>query len=151
MSAKVFIQQVLRFALTPHATQSGVADAEIPSVPLPEHARRFVSRVCKPGAGVPSLTEIGFELQRLRALPAEVTRTRRLTLLFVVVGLPLAVLIGYTFAPVINDLRTPAWQRELERVPAYDALMKTLDTYGDLPEAQLSKHATCKVLAWIER
>src|SRR5262245_53790657 len=44
-TAKLFIQQVLRFALTPHATQVGAAVGEIPSVPLPEHVRRFVFRV----------------------------------------------------------------------------------------------------------
>jgi hypothetical protein len=147
-TAKSFIREVLYFALTGQGFHGRTETAQ-PEVPLPEHARSFVTKVCRPGTASPTIGEICWELRRLSSRPSEVRRAARARMLIPTVVLPVVVLILYALAPLLDELRMTAWQRELTRVPAYDRLLRSLEDYGNLPELVERKEAGCKVLAWI--
>ena len=148
-NASAFLFQVLEFALTGSATPLDRPRRTPPGVPLPEHARAFVARLCDPSRGPSKIGTIRSELHRLSGRPVEVSRTAKAGMLAIVAALPIILWAGFALKPLIDSIRMPVWEQELQRVPTYDGLARNLDEYRNLEGAANQKEAVCKVLAWI--
>lgn len=148
-SAKQFLHQVLKFGLTGKAMSVEDLDTAPPAAPLPEHARIFAGRLCRSGVSPSSIREIHSELRRMAFRPPEVRRSARAAMIAAIAAVPALALAFYAFAPVIRTMQLPLWQQEFERVADYDALMKRLEAYGNIPDTRVNKEATCKLLSWI--
>jgi eukaryotic-like serine/threonine-protein kinase len=144
-NAKDFIYEVLVFALTGSVPQR--SNGGNLSVPLPEHARAFASRLSNRYDTI-SISALHHDLQRLNSQPAEVRRSRRAAMLAVAASVPLALVVSHAAAPMIDALRLPLWQRELKRVPVYDMWANRLED-SRTPEARVASTSICKMLAWI--
>jgi hypothetical protein len=150
-NAGAFVSQVLDFALTGDAAPLERPDRTPPAVPLPEHARTFVAQLCDPARGPSKIGMIRSELHRLSGRPVEVSRTAKAGMLAVVAALPVILWAGFSFKPLIDSIRMPVWEQELQRVPIYDGRYRSLNDYRNLEAAATQKEAVCKVLAWIRR
>jgi len=148
-SAKQFLHQALKFGLTGKAVPAEDLGTAPPAAPLPEHARIFAGRLCRSGVSPSSIREIHSELRRIVLRPPEVRRSARATMITAIAAVPVLALAFFAFAPVIRTMQLPLWQQEFERVADYDALMKRLEAYGNIPDTRVNKEATCKLLSWI--
>jgi uncharacterized RDD family membrane protein YckC len=148
-SAKQFMHQVLKFGLTGEAVPAEDLGTAPPAAPLPEHARIFAGRLCRSGVSPSSIREIHSELRRMALRPPEVRWSARAAMIAAIAAVPVLALAFYAFAPVVRTMQLPLWQQEFERVPDYDALMKRLEAYGNIPDTRVNKEATCKLLSWI--
>ncbi len=149
--ATQFLHQIARFSLTGEIVPLDHLGGAPPAVPLPEHARTFVARLCRPGSASPSIGEIQFELRRLTTLRAEIKKPARAGMLAAVAAVPVVVLLFYAFGPVVKSLQLPAWQRDFQQLGKYDALLKDLEAMGNVPEAREPREAVCRLFAWIHR
>ncbi|HET9217602.1 MAG TPA: hypothetical protein VFR18_11520, partial [Terriglobia bacterium] len=144
-NAKDFVYTVLVFAMTGANVVNPSASKHL-AIPLPEHARAFARRL-ESGKQV-SIGSMRNELQRLRARPAEIGLPRRAAMLGATASLPVVLALSLTAVPMINAIRLPQWQRELERLPIYDLWSNLLED-RKTPEARNAAVSICKALAWI--
>jgi uncharacterized RDD family membrane protein YckC len=150
-NGKMFLHQVFRFLLTGKIVPIAGLGTIPPKAPVPEHARSLIARICSSESTFVSLGAIRSGLQEASNKAAEVRPVAKAGMLASVAALPLLFFLVYTLGPVVDSFRMPDWERELQRMSAYDVIMKELDLSQRVPALQPEIQAPCKVLAWVYR
>jgi hypothetical protein len=94
---RALLQQVLLLCLEGRYVPPGELDGRLPRVPLPEHARRLVARICEPGEQPPSLDWLREELLGSSTKSTRVTRRWRVWALMMTVIPVLPLTLGMAF------------------------------------------------------
>jgi uncharacterized RDD family membrane protein YckC len=132
---RAFLHEVLIFGGEGRLLGEEPLGGRTPRVPLPEHARPVVRRICGLGPPPAAPAEIASALEDLAGRPAAVSRLRRLGPLFVTAVPALFMLFSITFA-VLGAPKAVRLSGTLRRSAA---ALASLDATGEAPEREARK------------